>query len=258
MRITRKFIERIIVGLLMIAPLAYLFGTQISYLAGAHGTAVMASSSDWVETTSFDGDEYKFVFDENPSIPYNSSLTYTFDFTLDFSVSDIFWNGILLGYSSASSPSVVRYFVSGGSKGINVYNYYDSLSWISYSEWATIYFDSLSLPSLSLLNYGTLYRKELNTESIYANFFANDNFLQNVGKDSISQSPKGFAPFGSLISYLDVNFLHLSSSQIGLMAYGYLYWVLHVLFLYVMYKVVAWIPLLIVRMFDWFDAKKGD
>lgn len=67
------------------------------------------------------------------------------------------------------------------------------------------------------------------SSTLFGSMFGHDNFLIDIGRNALSDDPKGFAPFGSFWSYLDSNVLHLGDSDIGLMGYGYMYYAAHVL-----------------------------
>lgn len=67
------------------------------------------------------------------------------------------------------------------------------------------------------------------SSTLFGSMFGYDNFLIDIGRNALSDDPKGFAPFGSFWSYLDENVLHLADSDIGLMGYGYMYYAAHVL-----------------------------
>lgn len=67
------------------------------------------------------------------------------------------------------------------------------------------------------------------SSTLFGSMFGHDNFLVDIGRNALSDDPKGFAPFGSFWSYLDSNVLHLADSDIGLMGYGYMYYAAHVL-----------------------------
>lgn len=97
-----------------------------------------------------------------------------------------------------------------------------------------------------------------NSQYLFNQFFAKDNFLVQWGENCISDNPVGFAPFGAFFKFLDENMLHLSDSQIGLMAYGYLYYCLHVLIACLAFDIVAFIPLFVQRVQDKLGGKEDD
>lgn len=77
------------------------------------------------------------------------------------------------------------------------------------------------------------------SDYVFGQFFAKGNFLSKIGDNAISDNPIGFSPFGYFFSYIDSNMLHLADSQIGLMAYGYMYWCAHVLLFDVAFMLVT-------------------
>lgn len=93
------------------------------------------------------------------------------------------------------------------------------------------------------------------SDNIFGNFFPSGNFVERMGANSIGESPKGFAPFGSMLRYLDSNVFHAGDSQTALMVYGMVYWSLHVLLADLVYHVLAFVPNLIGKLFDWFSNR---
>lgn len=132
------------------------------------------------------------------------------------------------------------------SEGIQAY-YFDDPDWVEWEfEWPiddsnlyAVYFDDgRNLPE------GVQWNDELRSyfvptvkatqqasysSTLFGSMFGHDNFLIAIGRNALSDDPKGFAPFGSFWSYLDENVLHLADSDIGLMGYGYMYYAAHVL-----------------------------
>ena len=96
--------------------------------------------------------------------------------------------------------------------------------------------------------------KALDTQTysdyVFGQFFARDNFVSKIGEDSISETPHGFAPFGSLFRYIDDNALHMGDTQVGLMAYGYMYWCAHVLLFDVLFMMTTFFISFIERVGD--------
>lgn len=52
-RLSRKFIKRAVIGLVLLAPIVYLFGTQLASLNGAHGIDLIDSGSASSQTDFF-------------------------------------------------------------------------------------------------------------------------------------------------------------------------------------------------------------
>lgn len=80
---------------------------------------------------------------------------------------------------------------------------------------------------------------------LLSNMFGQSNWLSDMGHDCLDASTRvGFAPFGQLFEYLDDNVLHMSNSNIGCMAYGYMYWGAHVL----MFDLVFYVLVFFIRL----------
>lgn len=133
------------------------------------------------------------------------------------------------------------------SDGMNLYYFEEGVGWSEWDlEWPiddsnlySVYFDDgRNLPE------GVKWNDELRSyfvptvkatqqasysSTLFGSMFGHDNFLIDIGRNALSDDPKGFAPFGSFWSYLDSNVLHLGDSDIGLMGYGYMYYAAHVL-----------------------------
>lgn len=85
-----------------------------------------------------------------------------------------------------------------------------------------------------------------NSKYLFENFFPKDNWVTNMGRDvsAGSNPPYGFAPFGTLINYIDENMLHFheTDNSPGLFFYGYSYWCIHVIILDLAVYAIAFIP----------------
>lgn len=90
------------------------------------------------------------------------------------------------------------------------------------------------------------------TDGIFGNFFPRDNFLVKWGENALGDNPAGFAPFGAFFKYIDDNVTHFrnANQQIGLMAYGYLYYVAHILIADMALLCITFIPKLLDKIND--------
>lgn len=87
---------------------------------------------------------------------------------------------------------------------------------------------------------------------LFTHFFETDNFITSIGNNALSASPIGFTPFADLIQWLDTNMLHFSTGSVGVgvMAYGYFYWVAHVLLLDLVFYLSVFFIRVIKRVLD--------
>lgn len=264
--ISKKFAKRSIKCLALFAPLAYLFGSLFFGLNGAHGQPLFADSisqysADFnvpvrgivIGPTGIQSGDNTFATSTYQPVYGGYPMTYTVNakmgsLSLSFYDADKVWierpvvdqqslsERVVVGtYDVPSNASYVRLMISVGS--------------------SDMVFNSASF-------YETFPQDELNrytyNDYLFKQFFAKDNFLVQWGRNAISDNPVGFAPFGSFFKLLDDNIFHLSDSQIGLMAYGYLYYCLHVLIACLAFDIVAFIPLFVQRVQDRLGGKEDD
>lgn len=119
-------------------------------------------------------------------------------------------------------------------------------SWCEFSPLLESYF----VPSVKVQENTASY-----SDNIFGNFFPRNNFVERIGENALSDNPKGFAPFGTMLSYLDDNIFHAGDSQTALMVYGMVYWSLHVIIADLVYHVLVFVPNLINKVFDWFGQR---
>lgn len=93
---------------------------------------------------------------------------------------------------------------------------------------------------------------------IFGQFFARDNFLVQWGRNVLSDNPVGFTPFASFIRFFDGALIRGSDSQIALMLYGELYYMLHIMLFDLVYHVLVFIPNLVTGLFSKFGGGLND
>lgn len=243
-----KCMRRMAVFMALVAPIVYLFGSLFFALNGAHGTEVFAEPvyvNQWVDVDSLsDGDgDYRLSVNGVKNILSSSSFeikSFAFDFNFnsndETSVSFFTYsNSRRFGVRGAAYLDIGVYYVDS-----STYSENPSSPWIFYfspngdvSSFIE-YLDAFDVGySLSLLMSVPTSEVPENagaySDYVFKNFFAKDNFLVQWGENAISENPYGFAPFGYFWRYLDLNVLHMSNEQVGLMAYGYMYYAAHVL-----------------------------
>lgn len=233
-----KHFRRLAVFLAMIAPAVYLFGSLFSALTGAHGTEVFAepvyveeyvpvdNAVDKPFIAQFTVDSLQDFILETPDFNYRCTVEfngsdYTFIWLIDYDGYrrlQVVTNAVVIQYNYSSEtfsvPLGLRFVFKEGD--------FLAISQIM-APYADLYVLS-NVPSGETVTSPGAY-----SDYVFKNFFAKDNFLVQWGKNAISESPNGFAPFGAFWRYLDVNILHLSNDQMGLMGYGYMYYCCHVL-----------------------------
>lgn len=231
LKLKPKNIRRLIVALALLAPFVYLFGNLFAGLCGANGNAVFADDSVDSQTVSLTIGEY---LDGSGNLVYDTR----------YGVSD---------YLDCHPNSRVK--VEGSLKDWSytymIFNFYDSAQlWLSsqtksnnpviFTSWVNPAFPAnasyfrISLYSVNRSDYvldRLLYSDSSysNSDYVFGQFFANDNFVSKIGDDVLSDSPVGFEPFADFFKFIDGNMLHMGSTQLGKMAYGYMYWCAHVL-----------------------------
>lgn len=257
LRLTKKTIRRLCVTMALIAPIIYLFGTMFTYLNGAHGDILLAQ-------------------EENPTSIIYDSVVYT--------GYDVDSDGELVSglYVCTSAPFDVSYEnalyrvtfnIATNSYTKNVHYYDADMNYLSASPMVyngLPYYDFQGLAGASfarftLSNYGGNFGIQIsvsgtdllpvisdieNSNYLFGQMFPHDNFLSKIGADAVSDSPHGFAPFGTLFRYIDDNMLHLADTQEGLMAYGYMYWCAHVLLFDVVFMLMTFFVTMISHITD--------
>lgn len=230
-----KTMRRMVVFLAMVAPAVYLFGSLFSALSGAHGTQVFADGIS-EQTVDYPVTMMRGKWLDADGTVYDVSWTWLSEkidiyptggvYTFDYPVTDVV--NTLYGYYSGDT------FVSRGVFSSNTGSYsFELPDGIDGIRLGLSFSNSPNTLSVSLTGHftdmGTYFDAVGNSNYIFGQFFDKDNFLVKWGENAISENPFGFAPFGYFWRYLDVNVLHLSNDQVGLMAYGYMYYASHVL-----------------------------
>lgn len=226
-----KNIRRICVLLAMLAPVVYLFGSLFAGLTGAHGTQVFADyeSAESVEVSLVN----RIDIDSNGQLvtggvnTFASSDYYHFDSNVTFEVfGETSSNFNIRPYFYDSDYNFLSYInMTNARTGVVDFSngYYVRFASYFVGQSVTVLltgFDVVSDAYLSAVRY---------SDYVFGQFFAKDNFLEQIGKDVLSDNPHGFVPFASFWKYLDENMLHMGNMQLGLMGYGYVYYCCHVL-----------------------------
>lgn len=253
-----KTMRRMAVFMALVAPIVYLFGSLFFALNGAHGQQVFAETTptevygdrvtDWNGFTS--GAVYR-VYIDTDYFMNQSSWTTSLNNSAFYGYSDLDSEGsfsspmYLYTFSPASGVPIVSIAIRNSSN-VTLIGYQKSgSSLVDNSTVEYVYFKPMSTNFWSntdgaqLIKFFVFQKREVvpdfsltpvgYSDYVFKNFFAKDNFLVQWGENAISENPYGFAPFGYFWRYLDTNVLHLSNEQVGLMAYGYMYYAAHVL-----------------------------
>lgn len=252
-----KTIRRMLVFAAMMAPAVYLFGSQFFAFAGAHGQQLFADVNDPV-TVVYSGSSLRTGNYSYETGNYNPTTNF-------FTTGIVSVEGVdYLEFGGSVTASSQRYyavydenreFVRGlqsfGSSclsSITVTNAsYVAVSFFSVAQ-NSAYWEN---PSVTFVYSDVAYSY---SDYVFGQFFDKDNFLVGWGENAISEDPKGFAPFGHFWKYIDDNMLHLSDDQMGLMAYGYMYYAGHVLLFDVGFILVTFFLSFIQRMADKFGG----
>jgi len=236
-RLTMRNINRLVLLMSLAAPIVYLFGTQFTALAGAHGEEVIAQAPETVNHIELpntamaqgvqlvlaDGStrlDSRFLttdylpIEGNVSImPHKVSDSTTVQVWICHYDSNKNW------VSGANQIINNETLVSSSQITINPVGKFYRVSLYMYQD-----FDGMAI-------YSSLYPDFSYSSSLFGEMFVRDNFLVKWGQNSVSENPVGFAPIGTLFKYVDDNMLHFvnNDTQWGMMIYGYLYWSAHVL-----------------------------
>lgn len=255
-KFTRKNVRRLCVTMALIAPIIYLFGSLFAGLNGAHGQQIFADdeSSTYVQEGVFNqgywvrpetGEYYYagngYLATDLVVLPFGASsrVLITDSQAYNFFTLRIFYYAedlTLIDFVSYGDVSEVGFTPPSGAYGLRLA--------YAYSNGGSYRIESVYQGTLTPLSSSNF------SDYVFGHFFAHDNFLSKIGEDAISETPHGFAPFGSLFRYVDDVAFHMGDTQVGLMAYGYMYWCAHVLLFDVLFMMTTFFISFIERVGD--------
>lgn len=247
-KFTRKNVRRLCVTMALIAPIVYLFGSLFFGLNGAHGVQLFADDPNTnviVDDVHLDQNVWVNTENGEPFMVYGDYATsYKIALLPDSSVS----------YSFTNATSTWRVFFYSGDTFLRVVGIQNEGS--LYDPDADSFRicsrgDDVSVRLTFTYSDGPSFASSVNFgDYVFGQFFARDNFVSKIGADAISETPHGFAPFGSLFRYVDQIAFHMGDTQVGLMAYGYMYWCAHVLLFDVLFMMTTFFISFIERVGD--------
>lgn len=256
MRLSKKSAHRIIVSMGLVAPIVYLFGSLFFALNGAHGVQLFADDPNtnvivndvhldqnvWVNTET--GEPFMVAGDYATS--YKISLLPDSSVAYSFTNATSTWR--VFFYSGDTFLRVVAIQNEGSLYDANA----DSFRICSRGN-------DVSARLTFTYSDGPSFASSVNfSDYIFAQFFAKDNFLKQWGMNTLSDNPVGFAPFATFIKFFDTSLIHGADSQIALMMYGQLYYMLHIMLFDLVYHVLVFMPNLITSVFNKFGGGLND
>lgn len=255
MRIGKKTIHSVIIGLAMALPILYLGGSMIAGLCGAHGEQLWVDpvyTEEYVEVNSTrEGGNYKYSI---TTLTYETpvfSINYPFEYNgADYGTISFFSAGENLKALSISSPYSNVAFVNSTTPAPFVADFYFEGNWGFVNYFDGVLYELMEVPTAVVPENNSAY-----SVFLFENFFPKNNFVERIGENALSENPKGFSPFGTMLRYLDSNMFHAGDTQTGLMVYGMVYWSLHVIIADLVYHVLVFVPNLINKVFDWFGQR---
>lgn len=270
MRLSKKSAHRIIVSLGLFAPIVYLFGSLFFGLNGAHGNEIFIDEEKTV-ASYYPGYSKNLWMYENGSVytaPYPSFLTDSISLydssSLTVSGLDIPYYACILACYDDDFNFVVRQLFSSSNTlesiifDVSTYKYVRfGVSYPNYEDTAPSEINlsfSSELTAVGLKQFNSVNFSDYT----FGQFFAKDNFLEQWGDNVLSDNPVGFAPFATFIKFFDSSLIHGADSQIALMMYGQLYYMLHIMLFDLVYHVLVFIPNLITSVFNKFGGGLND
>lgn len=165
----------------------------------------------------------------------------------------IFWDGGgYEGEASISSENFIGLAFSRDSVSVALERYDSHVSSISYPDFSDPQVISDNAPVVYEPT-DTPQNAEGYSNYIFGQFFARDNWLENLGLEMLDDELSyGFLPFANLLRNIDSNVLHLGGEQWACMLYGYLYYSLHVVLIDCIACILLAVPKIIFGAMDWF------
>lgn len=255
-KLSGKTINSLALCVALAAPLVYLFGSLFMGLAGAHGEQIYGDSlKEEKEITVRNND---FLLNKWPSSERWETQSQTnvisFQFQMETPFTVTYTNQTL---QTNSQTWLFWYDDDGTYIGNNVwYNTYSFTVTLNYKKYILAYWN-INPTSGAYIgeNWETKFtsttieensEKENYSRYIFGQFFTQDNFLAESGREVLNGTPLyGFEPIGELVRYTDENMLHLGNLSYGPLVIGYTYYCAHVIIVDLIFYTGSFIPRLI-------------
>lgn len=265
----KKALRRIALLTVLVAPIIYLFGTQIAGLAGAHGEEVFAEPvyvQGEVVSNSFNSNTNKMELDTLDN--KNAWLDYVFGATSNPSGLSCTFNGLIgqftYGVWSSTEKTLLFKVTSSGNynpvarlqNGVRTIN--DNtptwsfeasntrLNTLRYGYDGFKYYEPALVASDSVESNSIAY-----TDYLFGNMFGKSNFLTEWGHSAIDNSA-GLPPVNQLLKFIAEDGLNIADSNIGLMGIGYATYLLHAIMIYEFVALAIELLTIPLKIGDWF------